>query len=138
MRESRSSGSVEGVARNRDPYSATHWTPAACPRWPARAPSASTLPSPGATIQSEQQAEVAQLVEQLIRNQQVIGSSPIFGSSFRNMVDRQGIGRNAHAFDLKRAMEPRLENRRSIALCACALGVSQGTHRWRDCSKSPA
>ena len=27
-------------------------------------------------------ADVAQLVEQLIRNQQVIGSSPIFGSSF--------------------------------------------------------
>ena len=27
-----------------------------------------------------EQAEVAQLVEQLIRNQQVIGSSPIFGS----------------------------------------------------------
>ena len=28
----------------------------------------------------KEQAEVAQLVEQLIRNQQVIGSSPIFGS----------------------------------------------------------
>ena len=27
------------------------------------------------------QAEVAQLVEQLIRNQQVTGSSPVFGSS---------------------------------------------------------
>jgi hypothetical protein len=26
------------------------------------------------------QAEVAQLVEQLIRNQQVVGSTPIFGS----------------------------------------------------------
>ena len=39
-----------------------------------------TLPSPGATIQSEVQAEVAQLVEQLIRNQQVVGSSPTFGS----------------------------------------------------------
>ena len=41
-----------------------------------------TLPSTAATIQSKEQAEVAQLVEQLIRNQQVIGSSPIFGSSF--------------------------------------------------------
>ena len=42
---------------------------------------ASPLPSRTATIQSdERQAEVAQLVEQLIRNQQVIGSSPIFGS----------------------------------------------------------
>jgi len=40
------------------------------------------LPSTGATIQSEEQAEVAQLVEQLIRNQQVVGSSPTFGSSF--------------------------------------------------------
>jgi hypothetical protein len=30
----------------------------------------------------EEQAEVAQLVEQLIRNQQVVGSSPTFGSSF--------------------------------------------------------
>jgi hypothetical protein len=35
-----------------------------------------------ATIQSDEcQADVAQLVEQLIRNQQVIGSSPIVGSS---------------------------------------------------------
>ena len=38
------------------------------------------LPNTSATIQSEQQAEVAQLVEQLIRNQQVVGSSPTFGS----------------------------------------------------------
>ncbi len=29
-----------------------------------------------------QQAEVAQLVEQLIRNQQVAGSNPAFGSIF--------------------------------------------------------
>ena len=28
----------------------------------------------------EERAEVAQLVEQLIRNQQVVGSSPTFGS----------------------------------------------------------
>ena len=40
-----------------------------------------TLPNTGATIQSERYAEVAQLVEQLIRNQQVAGSSPAFGSS---------------------------------------------------------
>ena len=40
-----------------------------------------TLPAPSATIQSDgHQADVAQLVEQLIRNQQVIGSSPIVGS----------------------------------------------------------
>ena len=40
-----------------------------------------TLPNLTATIQSEEQlAEVAQLVEQLIRNQQVVGSTPIFGS----------------------------------------------------------
>jgi hypothetical protein len=31
-------------------------------------------------IKSTLQAEVAQLVEQLIRNQQVVGSTPIFGS----------------------------------------------------------
>jgi hypothetical protein len=39
-----------------------------------------TLPQAGATIQSERQAEVAQLVEQLIRNQQVVRSIRIFGS----------------------------------------------------------
>jgi hypothetical protein len=32
------------------------------------------------------QAEVAQLVEQLIRNQQVTGSSPVFGSTFRELL----------------------------------------------------
>ena len=41
---------------------------------------AQTLPNSDATIQSEKHADVAQLVEQLIRNQQVIGSSPIVGS----------------------------------------------------------
>ena len=45
-------------------------------------PHDSTLPSTGTTIQSNLQAEVAQLVEQLIRNQQVVGSSPTFGSIF--------------------------------------------------------
>ena len=39
-----------------------------------------TLPSPSATIQSEGQADVAQLVEQLIRNQQVVSSSLTVGS----------------------------------------------------------
>jgi hypothetical protein len=40
----------------------------------------------------EEQAEVAQLVEQLIRNQQVIGSSPIFGSSFiPNLKDERNM-----------------------------------------------
>ena len=34
-------------------------------------------------------ADVAQLVEQLIRNQQVIGSSPIVGSRFQKKI--QGI-----------------------------------------------
>jgi hypothetical protein len=44
-------------------------------------PAPQTLPNLTATIQfDEQQAEVAQLVEQLIRNQQVVGSTPIFGS----------------------------------------------------------
>lgn len=36
-----------------------------------------------------QEAGVAQLVEQLIRNQQVIGSSPIAGSNLRS-IDRCG------------------------------------------------
>ena len=40
-----------------------------------------TLPSASTTIQSdEQQADVAQLVEQLIRNQQVVSSSLTVGS----------------------------------------------------------
>ena len=34
---------------------------------------------------SSANADVAQLVEQLIRNQQVIGSSPIVGSSFPSL-----------------------------------------------------
>ena len=34
----------------------------------------------------KEHAEVAQLVEQLIRNQQVIGSSPIFGSTFTGLI----------------------------------------------------
>jgi hypothetical protein len=42
-----------------------------------------TLPEAGATVQSVKKAEVAQLVEQLIRNQQVVGSSPTFGSTFK-------------------------------------------------------
>ena len=50
-----------------------------------------TFPRCNDTIR--EQAKVAQLVEQLIRNQQVIGSSPIFGSSFipnfkRRILDR--------------------------------------------------
>jgi len=40
------------------------------------------LPQARSTIQSKGRAEVAQLVEQLIRNQQVVGSTPIFGSIF--------------------------------------------------------
>jgi hypothetical protein len=36
----------------------------------------------GKLIKSRQSADVAQLVEQSIRNRQVIGSSPIVGSSF--------------------------------------------------------
>jgi hypothetical protein len=42
---------------------------------------------------TEEQADVAQLVEQLIRNQQVIGSSPIVGSSlFLPVRSRQKLG----------------------------------------------
>jgi hypothetical protein len=41
----------------------------------------STLPSAGRKLQFEEQADVAQLVEQLIRNQQVVSSSLTVGSS---------------------------------------------------------
>ena len=57
------------------------------PRIPRKAPARQwphlwrALRETGATIQSDEQAEVAQLVEQLIRNQQVVGSSPTFGST---------------------------------------------------------
>jgi hypothetical protein len=37
------------------------------------------------------EAGVAQLVEQLIRNQQVIGSSPIAGSSFPQQISRRQL-----------------------------------------------
>ena len=35
---------------------------------------------------SQKKADVAQLVEQLIRNQQVVGSSPIVGSIFKALI----------------------------------------------------
>ena len=41
------------------------------------------LPPTGAKIQSKMQADVAQLVEQLIRNQQVVSSSLTVGSRIR-------------------------------------------------------
>ena len=49
------------------------------------------LPRSGATIQSkgrtiEEQADVAQLVEQLIRNQQVVSSSLTVGSSIKRKL----------------------------------------------------
>ena len=39
---------------------------------------------PGQRYNLKRKAEVAQLVEQLIRNQQVVGSSPTFGSTKLN------------------------------------------------------
>jgi hypothetical protein len=60
-----------------------------------------TFPRRNDTI--KEQAEVAQLVEQLIRNQQVIGSSPIFGSSFiplkRRIQSHNGFTRPEAIFD---------------------------------------
>jgi hypothetical protein len=41
---------------------------------------AATLPFPAPTLQSTRSADVAQLVEQPIRNRQVTGSSPVVGS----------------------------------------------------------
>jgi hypothetical protein len=48
------------------------------------------LPSSGATIQSKMQADVAQLVEQLIRNQQVVSSSLTVGSRIRGLSFARG------------------------------------------------
>jgi hypothetical protein len=51
---------------------------------PARLQSNSATPTAPAVLEAltgSRKADVAQLVEQLIRNQQVIGSSPIVGSS---------------------------------------------------------
>ncbi len=42
-----------------------------------------SLMKEGITMYSLMSAEVAQLVEQLIRNEQVVGSSPIFGSNLQ-------------------------------------------------------
>jgi hypothetical protein len=58
---------------------------------------AEALPNLAATIQFEWHAEVAQLVEQLIRNQQVIGSSPIFGSILRLISSATPRSRYLHA-----------------------------------------
>ena len=60
--------------------------------------SGSTLPAPAATIQSERHekyADVAQLVEQLIRNQQVVSSSLTVGSRFKSnsMIQPHGLSR---------------------------------------------
>jgi hypothetical protein len=52
-----------------------------CTDFLRKAAPAHALPNSYATIQSNKCADVAQLVEQLIRNQQVIGSSPIVGST---------------------------------------------------------
>jgi hypothetical protein len=54
-----------------------------------------TFPRRNDTI--KEQAEVAQLVEQLIRNQQVIGSSPIFGSSFISTQKTKPIAQWLHS-----------------------------------------
>ena len=51
---------------------------------------ASRLPAPPVDVifRSAETAEVAQLVEQLIRNQQVTGSSPVFGSLVEALAGR--------------------------------------------------
>ena len=60
-----------------------------------RPPGRQTLPNLHAKIQSgEEHADVAQLVEQLIRNQQVIGSSPIAGSK-TFLENREGTTRTS-------------------------------------------
>ena len=59
------------------------------------------VPSPGIESKS---ADVAQLVEQLIRNQQVIGSSPIVGSKYSAIQDEGPLlygGRSIGRFSIK-------------------------------------
>jgi hypothetical protein len=84
-----------------------------------------TLPSIAATIQSVEQAEVAQLVEQLIRNQQVVGSSPTFGSRFRG---KRHISEEENAerapIQVQRAAEQPMEISCSAALCIFSLPVN--------------
>ena len=38
-------------------------------------------------VRTQGKANVAQLVEQLIRNQQVTGSNPVVGSLFKTLID---------------------------------------------------
>src|ERR1039458_7630199 len=78
VRNSPSSASVPS-AGGVPAASATSSARTSLPAKPNRAPLRFTGHDHNDTILKEH-AEVAQLVEQLIRNQQVIGSSPIFGS----------------------------------------------------------
>ena len=50
--------------------------------WSHRKKLPSNFTASGGNDTIKEQAEVAQLVEQLIRNQQVVGPTPIFGSTF--------------------------------------------------------
>ena len=65
-------------------------------------------------------AGVAQLVEQLIRNQQVIGSSPIAGSKFRRQVrlDSPAASLARAAGQRERAVFDRSERHTSVARSA--------------------
>ncbi len=72
------------------------------------------LPS-GATIQSEMQADVAQLVEQLIRNQQVVSSSLTVGSIlsiiYRNSIEAIHIVSTIlRGHSVTKALRPRLKS----------------------------
>ena len=63
-----------------EPYAHTIALPVRRPRQVARRKTASLYQSRLATLQSTRNADVAQLVEQPIRNRQVTGSSPVVGS----------------------------------------------------------
>ena len=59
-------------------------------------------------------ADVAQLVEQLIRNQQVIGSSPIAGSKISRKVCRLDVHDRSHS-QVDPLSDPLAENRFHVA-----------------------
>ena len=70
---------------------------------------------------AERHAEVAQLVEQLIRNEQVVGSSPIFGSKIPHKLrNLRGPQKGKRAAGAKITFfAPRDEkNRRSVSITA--------------------
>ncbi len=70
-------------------------------------------------------AEVAQLVEQLIRNQQVIGSSPIFGSILIRLSPNLHFSRVVEASHCKNQTD-------DIPFKLCSLAWLRINADWRN------